>query len=102
MSCVADSVAMRKRHATVRTKKFGDAMAPAVSSSVASSSTCIATVHLRLVKFTSTSGPQNILKDHGSAASPVHVAIFRLSTPRLLYVAENIDVTSPLGRNCIK
>src|SRR5688500_5927427 len=103
MSCVAESVAMRNRHATVSGKKYGVAIAPAVTSSVRNSSTSIATVHCRLVKLRSTSGPQNILNAHGSAASPVHVAMRGTSTPRLGYVAlPNIEVTIPLGRNCMK
>src|SRR5205809_556377 len=66
MSWVADSVAIRNMHATVSTKKLVDAIAPVVTSSVTNSATSIAIVHLRLVKFRSTSGPQNILNDHGS------------------------------------
>src|SRR5688500_8041578 len=103
MSCVAESVAMRNRQATVRGKKYGVAMAPAVTSSVTKSSTSIATVHCRLVKLRSTSGPQNILNAQGSAANPVQVAMRGTSTPRLGYVAlPNIEVTKPFGRNCMK
>jgi hypothetical protein len=84
MSWVALNSATKNSAASVHQKKLGVGITAAATTSEPVISTCIAIVHERLVKFRSTSGPQNSLNVHGKPMMLVQKVIFRLSTPRSL------------------